>query len=49
MTGGPGDEAREPLEDEYAEAFAEWDGTEDAVLWDRFVADGLDDDEGWAP
>ncbi|RDG39709.1 ribbon-helix-helix domain-containing protein [Streptomyces corynorhini] len=31
------------LEAEYTEAFAEWDGSEDAVLWDRTVGDGLAD------
>ncbi len=48
MTGGPRDEAREPLEDEYAEAFAEWQATEDAALWEKTVADGLDDEEDWS-
>ncbi|MFH9132969.1 MULTISPECIES: ribbon-helix-helix protein, CopG family [unclassified Streptomyces] len=31
------------LEDEYTEAFQEWDASEDAALWDRTVADGLTD------
>ncbi|MDX3453029.1 ribbon-helix-helix domain-containing protein [Streptomyces sp. ME02-8801-2C] len=32
------------LEEEYAEAFAEGDGSEDAAFWDRFSADGLTDE-----
>jgi Arc/MetJ-type ribon-helix-helix transcriptional regulator len=32
------------LEQEYAEAFAEWDGSEDAGSWDRFSGDGLTDE-----
>ena len=32
------------LEEEYAEAFAEWDGSEDAAFWDQFSADGLTDE-----
>jgi Arc/MetJ-type ribon-helix-helix transcriptional regulator len=31
------------LEAEYAEAFEEWDGSEDAGLWDRATGDGLAD------
>jgi Arc/MetJ-type ribon-helix-helix transcriptional regulator len=31
------------LEAEYAEAFEEWDGSEDAGLWDRTTGDGLTD------
>ncbi|MEO3749509.1 antitoxin [Streptomyces sp. B6B3] len=31
------------LEAEYAEAFEEWDSSEDAALWDATTADGLDD------
>jgi Arc/MetJ-type ribon-helix-helix transcriptional regulator len=29
------------LEDEYASAFAEWDASEEAELWDTTTADGL--------
>lgn len=32
------------LEQEYAEAFAEWDGSEDAEFWDQFSGDGLTDE-----
>ena len=32
------------LEQEYTEAFAEWDGSEDAAFWDQFSADGLTDE-----
>ena len=32
------------LEAEYAAAFEEWHGSEDAELWERTVADGLDDE-----
>ncbi|MDX3577989.1 MULTISPECIES: ribbon-helix-helix domain-containing protein [unclassified Streptomyces] len=32
------------LEAEYAEAFQEWDGSEDAGFWDRFAGDGLADE-----
>jgi Arc/MetJ-type ribon-helix-helix transcriptional regulator len=32
------------LEQEYAEAFAEWDGSEDAAFWDQFSGDGLTDE-----
>ncbi|MEU1300536.1 ribbon-helix-helix domain-containing protein [Streptomyces shenzhenensis] len=32
------------LEEEYAAAFAEWDGSEDAEFWDRFSGDGLSDE-----
>ena len=32
------------LEEEYAEAFAERDGSEDAAFWDQFSADGLTDE-----
>ncbi|MER6525175.1 ribbon-helix-helix domain-containing protein [Streptomyces sp. NPDC001508] len=32
------------LEEQYAEAFAEWDGSEDAEFWDRFSGDGLSDE-----
>ncbi len=31
------------LEDDYAAAFAEWDGSADAPLWNTTVADGLGD------
>lgn len=31
------------LRDDYAAAFAEWERTGDAALWDATVADGLDD------
>ena len=31
------------LEDEYAEAFGEWAGSEDARLWDVTAGDGLGD------
>ncbi|MFE1767864.1 ribbon-helix-helix domain-containing protein [Streptomyces angustmyceticus] len=34
------------LEAEYTEAFAEWDTSEDAALWDRTSRDGLAD-EAW--
>jgi Arc/MetJ-type ribon-helix-helix transcriptional regulator len=29
------------LEDDYAAAWAEWEGSEDAALWDSTVGDGL--------
>ncbi|GAB2457628.1 ribbon-helix-helix domain-containing protein [Streptomyces incanus] len=29
------------LEQEYTQAFAEWDGSEDAGLWDRASGDGI--------
>ncbi|MCP3765394.1 MULTISPECIES: ribbon-helix-helix domain-containing protein [Streptomyces] len=29
------------LEREYTEAFAEWDGSQDAGLWDRASGDGV--------
>ncbi|MDH6623441.1 Arc/MetJ-type ribon-helix-helix transcriptional regulator [Streptomyces sp. LBL] len=32
------------LEQEYTEAFAEWDGSEDAKFWDQFSGDGLTDE-----
>lgn len=32
------------LEADYEAAFAEWDGSEDAVFWDRFSGDGLADE-----
>jgi Arc/MetJ-type ribon-helix-helix transcriptional regulator len=32
------------LEQEYTEAFAEWDGSEDAAFWDQFSGDGLTDE-----
>ncbi|GAA3832041.1 ribbon-helix-helix domain-containing protein [Streptomyces chiangmaiensis] len=32
------------LEQEYADAFAEWEGSEDAEFWDRFSGDGLTDE-----
>jgi hypothetical protein len=34
------------LEDDYAAAWKEWDGTEDAALWETTVGDGLSD-EAW--
>ncbi|MET9318999.1 ribbon-helix-helix domain-containing protein [Streptomyces sp. NPDC003038] len=34
------------LEAEYTEAFAEWDGSEDAKLWDRTSGDGITN-EAW--
>lgn len=34
------------LEAEYTEAFAEWDASEDAALWDRTSGDGITD-ETW--
>jgi Arc/MetJ-type ribon-helix-helix transcriptional regulator len=34
------------LEAEYTEAFAEWDASGDAALWDRASGDGLTD-EAW--
>ena len=33
------------LEAQYAEAFADWDGSEDEKFWDAFVQDGLADEE----
>jgi hypothetical protein len=38
----------EQLIAEYAEAFAEWEGTEDAAFWENTVADGLEDEDDWA-
>ncbi|MEU9055238.1 ribbon-helix-helix domain-containing protein [Streptomyces sp. NPDC048384] len=35
---------RAHLEQEYTEAFAEWDGGEDAGFWDQFSGDGLTDE-----
>jgi Arc/MetJ-type ribon-helix-helix transcriptional regulator len=32
---------QEGLKKEYEAAFEEWDGTEDARLWDNTVADGI--------
>ncbi|MGP4084993.1 ribbon-helix-helix domain-containing protein [Streptomyces sp. KR55] len=32
------------LEQEYTEAFAEWDGSEDATFWDQFSGDGITDE-----
>ncbi|MFE2986839.1 type II toxin-antitoxin system ParD family antitoxin [Streptomyces sp. NPDC059262] len=29
------------LEAQYTEAFAEWDASEDAALWDRTAGDGI--------
>lgn len=34
------------LVEEYTEAFAEWDASEDAALWDRTSGDGITD-ETW--
>ncbi|MFD5947199.1 type II toxin-antitoxin system ParD family antitoxin [Streptomyces collinus] len=34
------------LEQEYTEAFAEWDASEDAGLWNRTSGDGITD-EAW--
>jgi Arc/MetJ-type ribon-helix-helix transcriptional regulator len=34
------------LEEEYVEAFREWEGSEDARLWEATVADGLGDAPG---
>ncbi|MFJ9411105.1 ribbon-helix-helix domain-containing protein [Streptomyces sp. NPDC101393] len=34
------------LEAEYTEAFAEWDASEDAALWDRTSGDGISH-EAW--
>lgn len=31
------------LESAYTEAFEEWDGSEDAELWDRTTGDGIAD------
>jgi hypothetical protein len=31
------------LEDDYAAAWQEWEGSDDAALWDRTVGDGLFD------
>ena len=33
---------RERLEDEYAEAFAEWDADGEGAVWDVVVGDGLE-------
>ena len=33
------------LEAQYTEAMMEWEGSEDARLWDMTTGDGLDDDE----
>ena len=33
------------LEAQYTEAMTEWEGSEDARLWDLTVGDGLDDEE----
>ncbi|MGQ0464662.1 MAG: ribbon-helix-helix domain-containing protein [Sporichthyaceae bacterium] len=35
--------ADQSLQDDYEAAFAEWDASEDARLWDTTVGDGLDD------
>lgn len=35
------------LQDAYAQAFAEWEGTEDAELWDRTTGDGIEPGEAW--
>lgn len=32
------------LEEEYAEAWEEWEGSEDARLWDAATADGMTDE-----
>ncbi|MFI6434721.1 ribbon-helix-helix domain-containing protein [Streptomyces sp. NPDC050759] len=34
------------LAEEYTQAFAEWDASEDAALWDRTSGDGITD-EAW--
>lgn len=36
------------LEAEYADAFAEWKGSEDERLLEATVSDGLEPDLGWA-
>jgi hypothetical protein len=44
-------EADEALEAEYAAAFEEWPGSEDAELWERTVGNGLDEEppgQEWA-
>lgn len=33
---------QEGLRREYEDAFAEWDGSEDARLWDHVAADGIE-------
>lgn len=35
------------LEAQYTEAFADWEGSEEAALWETTVADGLDPAEHW--
>ena len=35
------------LSADYDEAFAEWEGSEDAALWETTIGDGLDGEEGW--
>jgi Arc/MetJ-type ribon-helix-helix transcriptional regulator len=32
---------------QYAEAMKEWQGTEDAALWDVLTGDGLEPEEPW--
>ena len=32
----------ELLEDQYHQAYVEWEGSEDAALWDATVADGIE-------
>jgi Arc/MetJ-type ribon-helix-helix transcriptional regulator len=34
------------LEEAYAAAWTEWEGSNDAVLWDATAADGIDDAAG---
>ncbi len=33
------------LEDAYEQAWSEWEGSEDAALWDSTVGDGIEPDE----
>lgn len=37
------------LEDDYARAFVEWDGSDDASLWSTTVSDGMDREPRWRP
>jgi Arc/MetJ-type ribon-helix-helix transcriptional regulator len=35
------------LATEYDEAFAEWEGSEDALLWETVTGDGIEPEEPW--
>lgn len=35
------------LSEEYAQAMAEWEGSEDAELWEQTVGDGITSGEQW--